>query len=151
MATAEYNARQVNSTITNLYGLQKLVTSDGTDIIKLVKDIKKLAEDLKSAQATQSAPKLDMAEIRKMIEELVDTEDFRGPSGPVGPAGPAGPKGRSIDKLQDLKDVNCDGLTDGCVPVYRGGVWKVEHLDSGTNKHAPHVYNCKLACGQFIK
>lgn len=149
MASADGQfSRGVHCKFTNIEGVKKLVTANGTDIVDFVENfgsqfdkisnvLSDLSLRLSKLEKTCSAPvaaapaKEDgplLASLTKRMEafeKMLESDDLRGPSGPVGPAGPRGPK---VDKLHDIKDVCVDGLQDGCVLIRRGDRWVAEQL-----------------------
>jgi len=83
--------------------------------------ILEIRSKLQSLESTISGAEMksgsDLKARLDKFEELLNSDDLRGPTGPQGPQGAKGAKG--ADRLQDLKDVCLDGMDDGCVLVYR--------------------------------
>ncbi len=129
--------------LSNIYGVEKLETKSGMDIVAISTNIHatllkytELIDDL-----TDRIKKLEM-------EGPVSGKVVEGPAGPAGPAGPmglmgprgqdgengrdgpAGPRGprASVDTLRDVKDVTYDGVEEGSVLVMRSGKWTPENI-----------------------
>lgn len=143
MSNGNFNSKCVK--IATITGIEGLITNKGLDIVDVITNlndnlarisasISDLSIRVSSIESNGtksrdvSGPALEDIKARfEKFENMLESDDLRGPRGLPGPAGPAGPKGK-VELLQDIKDVDVSGLQDGCVLVRRGDKWKVEML-----------------------
>lgn len=137
---------------TDIRGVKSLKSNTGVDIInvaeglhdQLVKFTNLVSEfseristlENKVNSGNTKVPN-DIAERLSAIERSIADGSLRGPEGPPGvdgrdglrgPAGERGPRG-VVEKLQDIKDVDLNGVSEGSILVYRKNKWVTEVLE----------------------
>lgn len=131
--------------LTEIHGVSVLKSKSGVDLIniseglhlQLVQFTKILGELSERISALESRRTADTsAEVRDLRERLnkLELEERQGPEGPAGRDGAQGPRGERgpkgfVEKLSDIKDVNIDGIEDGCILIRRGAMWVVEKTE----------------------
>jgi hypothetical protein len=127
----------------SIIGVESIKTKSGLDVIEFISNFSSQFDKLSTvlSDVSQRLSKLEkgglaakedgpvLSELKSKIErfeKLLESDDLRGPSGPAGPKGEKGDRGPKVDRMNDIKNVSEDGVQDGCILVYRSGVWKAE-------------------------
>lgn len=112
--------RGENCNLTNVEGLKTLKTATGIDLVSIGSRLEHaLAESqMQIKDLTERLAKLEGEGVGKeggKGEDGIDGRDgLQGGVGPSGAQGPRGPRGK-VEKLQDVGDIDLDGLADGAV------------------------------------
>ena len=112
--------RGENCNLTNVGGVKTLVTDGGIDLVNIGSRLEHAlaTAELRIDELTERLANLEAEGVGKPGRDGVDGEPGRdglaGPPGPKGAPGPRGPRGK-VEKLQDVGDIDLNGLADGAV------------------------------------
>lgn len=130
-------------------GLEKIITSDGIDIVKVIRELKGTCAPSSNTNEKCSLfeNKINYLEneiknLQNIVQSLRNTsqQGIPGPQGPPGPRGERGEKGEQGEpgepglqgpkgkdakavRVRDLVDVDLNGVEEGAVLVYKNGTF----------------------------
>lgn len=113
-----------NCTFLKIRGVQILEDYEGNNLISAIKNINtKSSEGSLVTILTQRVDALEkhIKFLTDQVTKLSETKSIKGDKGDTGESGstgPQGPRGKNCEKLQDLTDVDINGIDDGSVPSW---------------------------------
>ncbi len=128
--------------VSKVYGVEQMFNKEGKDILSSFTGAAKETKEKDDTLLKTLLLRLDKLE--QLVANIKPAE--KGEKGDTGPEGPAGIDGRNgisgaqgpagkrgtVEKMQDIGDVNLDGLKDGSILQFSGGKWICVELEYST-------------------